>query len=148
MITWPIAHYPCSTLSLPKARIDLDQQAIVQSLAAGDFDSALKIYQEGAFSKSVSLLTVSSAGGIPVDIVQGSLLEGSNSAGGSVVVKAQGSNHTVGDTSISVQYVDEGCYVGANPDPVTDGCTLQTRYRFRFIEPIHGDSRVVSRSLL
>jgi len=32
------------------------------------------------------------------------------------------SDHEAGATTIRVQYVNEGCYVGANPDPVTLGC--------------------------
>lgn len=84
------------------------------------FETAEKIYQEGAFSKSVSSLTLAEP--LSIDIPQGANLTGTSTSGSPVAVFAQGVNYTAGATSIAVQYRDEGCYVGANPDPVVTGC--------------------------
>lgn len=104
-----------------QARIDLDQADIVDFVEAGDFTNAKAMYELGSHSKSVSPLTVTD--GLPVAITQGSNLTGTNEAGDSVLVFAQGSNYTAGATEINVQYKDEGCYVGASTDPETTGCT-------------------------
>ena len=89
------------------------------------------MYIEGSFSKTVSNLTVSA--GLPVDLPQKTTLVGvgtvasndttavSKQDSGSVEVFAY-QNYTTGDTEIRVQYINEGCYVGANPDPVIAGC--------------------------
>lgn len=106
-------------------RIDLDQQKIEELLAelsAESFTEAQSMYQEGSFSKTVSDLTV--ADGLPVEIPQGTKLTGSSGDNvTSVEVFAYAAEgYPAGATSIRVQYVNEGCYVGANPDPVTEGC--------------------------
>jgi len=91
------------------------------------------MYEEGAFSKSVSDLTIS--GGLAVDIPKGTKMQGL-SAGASDGAAAPQQVSTVdvyaveaasaGDTAMRVQYINEGCYVGANPDPITTGCTFSS----------------------
>jgi len=115
-------------------RIDLDQQKIEELLELETdegFAAAQKLYIEGSFSKTVSNLTVSA--GLPIDLPQKTTLVGvgtvasndttavSKQDSGSVEVFAY-QNYTTGDTEIRVQYINEGCYVGANPDPVIAGC--------------------------
>jgi len=91
------------------------------------------MYIEGSFSKTVSNLTVSGAG-LPVDLPQKTTLVGVGTVSSNdttAVSKQEGSgsvevfayqNYTTGDTEIRVQYINEGCYVGANPDPVIARC--------------------------
>lgn len=104
-----------------QARIDRDQEDINNLLDAGDFENAKLMYETGAHSKSVSSLMVTD--GLPVDITQGANLTGTNVDGESVRLFAQGQNYTAGETVINVQYKDEGCYVGAEVEPETTGCT-------------------------
>lgn len=113
-------HYTTSVFHT-QARIDLDQSDINDLLDAGDFENAKAMYEDGSHSKSVSPLTVTD--GLPVAITQGANLTGTNDAGDSVRLFAQGSNYTEGATEINVQYKDEGCYVGASTAPETTGCT-------------------------
>lgn len=95
------------------------------------FAAAQMMYIEGSFSKTVSNLTIS--GGLPIDVPQKTTLLGvssvasngttdSKQGSGAVEVFTYGANYTTGDTEIRVQYINEGCYVGANPDPVIAGC--------------------------
>jgi hypothetical protein len=120
-------------VSVLQLRIDLDQQKIEDLLAeqsTESFAEAQRMYQEGAFSKTVSDLTVA---GLPVEIPQGTKLVGSSGNSTDTSVSTQqvtsvevfayaAEGYPEGATSIRVQYVNEGCYVGANPDPVTEGC--------------------------
>jgi hypothetical protein len=124
-----------------QARIDLDQKDINDLLDAGNFKDAQAMYEQGSHSKSIS--TVAVADGLPVDITQGTNLTGTNEAGEEVRLFAQGSNYTADAEEISVQYKDEGCYVGASTDPDTSGCT----YKF-FTEDGNIRHFVVSLSLL
>ena len=96
-------------------------------------EDAKAIYENGAFSKSVSTLTLSEA--LTVEIAKGTKFSGSADTGSSesstpqqvsdVAVFAS-ADFAVGATEITVQYVNEGCYVGSNPDPVTGGCLAPT----------------------
>ena len=109
-------------------------QAILELYEAGSTEDSKAIYENGAYSKSVSDLTVTS--GLTVDVPKGTKFEGSAysaSSGGatspqqvSTVAVFASADYAVGDTDISVQYIDEGCYVGANPEPETDGCLALT----------------------
>jgi hypothetical protein len=98
----------------------LDQLLIRELAEAYDFETAEKVYQEGSYSKSVSNVTLSAA--LTIDIAQGANLTGTNEAGDPVAVFAQAQNYTSGAMYLAVQYRDEGCYVGANPEPVLTGC--------------------------
>jgi len=93
------------------------------------FASAKALYENGAFSKTVSDLTVS--GGLAVDIPKGTKLTGFSASTADEDASLQQASPVdvyaveeaaAGSTSLRVQYVNEGCYVGANPDPVTIGC--------------------------
>lgn len=112
-----------------QAAIDLDQQAIEAQLAAGTDegkDNALKIYTEGAFSKSYAEIALDTA--LANTLSKGVEVVGVNAAGdeirGAVLDEAD-----VGDRIVRVQYATTGvqetyvgCQVGGNPDPVLDGC--------------------------
>jgi len=95
----------------------------------GSEDDAKNIYENGAFSKSVSDLTISA--GLTTAITKGTVLSGSSFVDDSTTAQARQSSAVdvfayedaaVGATTLRVQYVDELCYVGANPDPITTGC--------------------------
>jgi len=113
-------------------RIDLDVRKIMELYEEGSDESianAKKIYEEGSFSKSVSDLTI--AGGLAVDVPQGTIFEGvsftddATTATGRQATTVQVFAYnaaSAGATTLTVQYVNEGCYVGANPDPETTGC--------------------------
>ena len=123
------ASYYCFQL-----RIDLDQQKIEELLELESdegFAAAQRMYQEGSFSKTVSNLTIS--GGLPIAVPQKTKMVGASSVANNstTATSKQGSgavevfsyaNYTEGSTEMRVQYISEGCYVGANPDPVTAGC--------------------------
>jgi hypothetical protein len=114
----------------------LDQQKIMELLdmqTDESFALAKTLYEEGAFSKTQSNLTID--GGLTVAIPKGTKLQG---VAGSDDVSAQQvsssapvdvyavADYAIGDTTIKVQYINEGCYVGANPDPITIGCLSST----------------------
>ena len=112
-------------------RIDLDQQKIEELLdlqTEESFAQAQRMYEEGAFSKTVSTLTLSAA--LTVALPHGTKMVGSTSDTSDVVASGRSaspvevfaySDQEAGATTIRVQYLNEGCYVGANPDPVTSG---------------------------
>jgi hypothetical protein len=107
----------------------LDQQAIEQQLAAGTDEgrtNALKIYEQGAFSKSYAVLNLAA----PLDkqIQSGLEVKGKNTAGDEIIGNVL-EDSDIGDSVVRVQYATTniqesyvGCQVGANPDPVTEGC--------------------------
>jgi len=109
--------------------IDLDQEAMeIQLSLANDeaYSNALRIYTEGAYSKSVA--EVSLSGPLPVDIEKGTPFMGKTASGNQVAGKAFEDN-AAGSTSIIFQYkvaetqrnyVD--CQVGASTSPNTNGC--------------------------
>lgn len=113
-------------------RIDLDVRKVMELYKEGSDESiasAKKIYEEGSFSKTVSDLTID--GGLAVDVPQGTVFEGVPFTDGATTATARQASTvrvfaynaaSAGDTTLSVQYFDEGCYVGANPDPETAGC--------------------------
>jgi len=90
------------------------------------FMTALKLYTEGAYSKSVAQITLSSA--LSSSIEKGAPITGFNAAGDQVVGKAYEDN-AAGATTIIVQYKTSdsqkkyiGCQVGASTSPNTEGC--------------------------
>ncbi len=94
------------------------------------FAAALAIYQEGAFSKNVAAVTLSTP--LPVNAEKGTVITGLDSDGGTISGKAYEDN-AAGATSILVQYQTSdsqktyvGCQVGANPNPRLDGCFAST----------------------
>ena len=107
----------------------MDQQAIEAQLAAGTDEgmaNALRIYSEGAFSKSFAEVTLSEALGSAVP--KGTEVSGTNTNGdeirGVTLDEAE-----AGDKIVRVQYATTGvqatyvgCQVGGNPDPKYDGC--------------------------
>jgi len=109
--------------------IDLDQEAMEEQLALAteeSFVTALKLYTEGAYSKSVAQVTLSSA--LSSSIEKGAPITGLNAAGVQVVGKAYEDN-VAGATTIMVQYKTTdsqkkyvGCQVGASTSPNTEGC--------------------------
>lgn len=117
-------------------RIDLDQQKIEELLAIKTSDSfaqAQKMYEEGSFSKTVADLTLTV--GLPVAVPHGTKMVGvttddtttaTGRSASTVEVFAYG-DYEAGATTLRVQYFNEGCYVGANPDPVTVACKSHLR---------------------
>ncbi|KAG7372236.1 low iron-inducible periplasmic protein [Nitzschia inconspicua] len=113
--------------------IDLDQQAIEIQLAIGtseSFNNALKIYTDGAFSKSVAKVQLSTP--LTSSVAEGDQITGLNVDGAEVVGKAY-ADYSIGADVIEIQYrtLDlqsnyVGCQVGANPTPNTVGCFAPT----------------------
>jgi hypothetical protein len=109
---------------LSQARIDLDQQYVNNAvdLATQDtFQDARKVYEKGAFSKSVASIVLSQALGS--DVPAGAVISGRSESGSAVAGVALNAL-TSSYVGVHVQYVSEGCYVGglATTNPVTDGC--------------------------
>jgi hypothetical protein len=104
-------------------------QAIELELASGtneSFEKALKIYKNGAFSKSVARITLSTP--LASSVAEGDQITGLTSDGTDVVGKAYSSYSTGADVieiqykTLDIQEVYVGCQVGANPNPNTVGC--------------------------
>lgn len=113
--------------------IDLDQAEIQRLLASGtnqDYLQAQMIYKEGAFSKSVATVTLDAVLTAPISkgaAITGDAMDGTK-VEGTVFAAAK-----AGDQDLRIQYNVSpvqssyvGCQVGANPNPVTDGCFLKT----------------------
>jgi hypothetical protein len=104
-------------------------QAMELQLALGtseSFEQAMKIYTDGAFSKSIARITLSTP--LTSTVTSGDQITGLN-AGGTEVVGMAYSTYSPGADVIEIQYktldVQEkyvGCQVGANPNPNTVGC--------------------------
>jgi len=113
--------------------IDLDQEAMeIQLALANDqsYAAAKAIYEEGAFSKNVASVTLSSA--LPANAEKGTAISGVDADGNVVSGKAYEDN-VAGANTILVQYQTSdsqanyvGCQVGANPNPNTKGCFAPT----------------------
>lgn len=109
--------------------IDLDQEAMEGQLALANddaFANALRIYTEGAYSKSVAEITLSSP--LPTDVEKGTLIMGVGADGNQVAGKAYEDN-AAGAMDIIVQYQTSDsqknyvmCQVGATTTPNTVGC--------------------------
>jgi hypothetical protein len=126
-----IAGYEPRSLVTDHNAIDLDQDAMEKQLSLATDSSYLAakaIYERGAFSKSVATVTLDTAltGPLNKDTkvlgtsvdgteINGSLLEDIPS--GSTMIKIQ-----YDTTTLQSKYV--GCQVGANPEPVLDGCFM------------------------
>jgi hypothetical protein len=97
------------------------------SLANEDsYAAALKIYSEGAFSKSVATVTLTTP--LPLDVQKGTAIMGVGPDGNQVAGKAYEDN-AAGATTLLVQYKTSdsqknyvNCQVGASTTPNTDGC--------------------------
>jgi hypothetical protein len=90
----------------------------------------LKVYTDGAFSKSVAKVTLSTPLTAPVTV--DTQITGVNEDGKQVVGKAY-EDYATGSSVIEIQYQTldiqaqyVGCQVGANPNPKTDGCFAPT----------------------
>jgi len=109
--------------------IDLDQEAMEQQLSLANDDAykaAMRIYEEGAYSKSVAEVTLTAP--LPIDVEKGTVIMGVGSDGNQVAGKAYEDN-AAGATSIIVQYKTSdsqknyvSCQVGASTTPNFDGC--------------------------
>jgi hypothetical protein len=109
--------------------IDLDQEAMEQQLALGNVDSyaaARRIYEEGAYSKSVAEVTL--ATGLPNNVEKATVIFGIGADGNQVAGKAYEDN-AAGSTRLLVQYQTSdsqkgyvNCQVGASLTPNTVGC--------------------------
>lgn len=90
----------------------------------------MKIYTDGAFSKSIAKVQLASP--LTSAVAEDDQITGVNADGSQVVGKAYAS-YTAGADVIEIQYqtldVQEnyvGCQVGANPNPNTQGCFAPT----------------------
>jgi len=109
--------------------IDLDQEAMEQQLSLANEDSykaALKIYTDGAYSKSVAEVTLTSP--LVIDVEKGTPIMGVGSDGNQVAGKAYEDN-AAGATSMIIQYKTSdsqknyvSCQVGASTTPNFEGC--------------------------
>jgi len=109
--------------------IDLDQEAMEALLALANEDaylSALKIYTDGAHSKSVAEVTLTSA--LPADVERGTPIMGVGADGNQIAGKAF-EDTAAGAPSMIVQYKTSdsqksymNCQVGASVSPNIDGC--------------------------
>jgi len=109
--------------------IDLDQDAMQTQLALGNddgFAAALRIYTEGAHSKSVAVVTLSAP--LAIDVAKGTSFMGVDADGNQVAGKAY-ENNAAGATEVKVQYKTTdsqkdyvGCQVGASVYPNTERC--------------------------
>jgi len=128
-----IISYEPKTVVTDQAAIDLDQEALEAQLAAGTDEgmaNAMKIYTEGAFSKSYAEITLDAALASPLP--KGTDVKGTSTNGDEIRGATQ-DEADAGDKIIRVRYrvtgVQEsfvGCQVGGNPDPVLDGCFQPT----------------------
>jgi len=113
--------------------IDLDQEAMEQQLALGNVDSyaaARRIYEEGAYSKSVAEITLATP--LPNNVEKGTIIFGNGADGNQVAGKAYEDN-AAGATRLIVQYQTSdsqknyvNCQVGAAVSPNLDGCLAPT----------------------
>ncbi len=94
------------------------------------YAAAKRIYQEGAFSKNVASVRLTTA--LPVNAEKGTPISGVDADGNVVSGKAYEDN-VAGANTILVQYQTSdsqsnyvGCQVGANPNPNTKGCFAPT----------------------
>jgi hypothetical protein len=109
--------------------IDLDQEAMEGQLSLANDDAykqALRIYSEGAYSKSVAEVTLTAP--LPIDVEKGTLIMGVGADGNQVAGKAYEDN-AAGATSIIIQYKTSDtqknyvtCQVGASTTPNFQGC--------------------------
>lgn len=115
------------------AAIDLDQKVIEEQLAMGTDQGrqkAMKVYAEGAFSKSYAEIQLATA--LEADVAKGLEVYGL-SADQKVVRGKTAAVFKQGQSIIQVQYHASpqqatwtNCHVGGNPDPNTEGCLQPT----------------------
>jgi len=109
--------------------MDLDQEAMEQQLSLANEDSyasARRIYEEGAFSKSVATVTLVT--GLPRDVPKNTPIMGIGSDGNQIAGVAYADN-AAGQTSFIVRYRTSdsqrnyvNCQVGASVNPNLEGC--------------------------
>jgi len=109
--------------------IDLDQAAMQTQLALGNedgFGAALRLYTEGAHSKSVAVVTLTMP--LQIDVAKGTSFMGVDADGNQVAGKAY-ENNVAGATEVKVQYKTTdsqkdyvGCQVGASVNPNIERC--------------------------
>jgi hypothetical protein len=134
----PVAHPFDSTFFLkPQPRssvtdhnaLDLDQKMMEEQLAlktTQSYQTAKAIYTQGAHSKSIATVTLSS--GLLNAVPAGTSVSGTNEAGSEISGKTY-EDYPIGSTIIRIQYQTiavqsnyVGCQVGGNPEPKTEGC--------------------------
>jgi hypothetical protein len=108
----------------------LDLDIIIKQLATGtttSYATAKAVYERGAFSQTVAILSL--AGEVlNKDIPKNTPCLGKSTIGKPVTGRTV-EDYKVGDSLLKIQYdldlvedVYDDCRVGANPDPITDGC--------------------------
>jgi len=126
-----IAGYEPTTQVTDFNAIDLDQFYLEEQLALNTeegFDDALRIYTEGAYSKSVAEITLRSPLPNTVVVEKGDQVRGETASGDSVIGRFL-EDYAAGETNIGIQYMTSdiqdnyvNCQVGASPAPNTEGC--------------------------
>ena len=120
-----IAGYEPETEVSDENNVDLDLQQIKIQLAllsVDGHDAAMAIYEQGAFSAPYAKLTVDplTSGLFEGDIVSG-LTESFEEVKATVIM-----GYPQGSEIIRVKYHANDCLVGANPDPLTNGCFAES----------------------
>jgi hypothetical protein len=123
-----------SFLTIKQASIDLDQQEIENLIAEGNYSEAQNVYEQGAHSKSIAVLTLSTD--LRKAVPEGTKIEGRNMKSRAVSGKAY-KDYEAGATIIEVQYDTSGiqasyvgCQVGGSSEPVLDGCKYELLHSF------------------
>ena len=101
----------------------MEKQLAFQS--SDSFGKAQRIYEEGAHSKSIAVITLTSAPNGPINAgatVTGVGENGSQVTGTVLENVANSQTVEVQYDTIAIQNEYVGCRVGANPDPYTAGC--------------------------
>jgi hypothetical protein len=108
--------------------IDKDVALIDTLLRGAQLEEAKHVYQQGAFSRSFALLNFGFQG-LPGDFQPHSPVTGASDSG--EMIKGMMLEHgKQGDKVVRILYNNgnpHSCYVGANTDPVVDGCKLLQR---------------------
>ena len=125
--------YEPQTTVTDHAAIDLDQKLIEEQLAMETDQArviAMKVYTEGAFSKSYAEIQLTQP--LPVDVGKGVEVFG-QAADGKIVQGKTAAAFRAGDSIFQVQYhagsiqtTWTDCHVGGNPNPNMEGCFRPT----------------------
>lgn len=94
-------------------------------LATGDLESAKKVYELGAHSRSYAELSLGFEG-LPGDVGPHTIVSGV-SVSGEPITGVGIDEGKLGAKTLKVRYHNDEnsvqCFVGGNPEPITEGCT-------------------------
>jgi hypothetical protein len=126
---YKLAGFEPTSLITDEAAIDQDQRLMVNLMSKGtkeDFLQAWRVYQDGAFSRPYALITLEKP--LTQRVKIGTNITGRTTEGVYLNCEALVSAD-VGETTLKVRYrgtesldPNTRCAVGANPNPITNGC--------------------------